>query len=148
MSVASQERVRPAGPTAAKQPIAPWRRILRPIHARAVHRFRTAAESADVSKLRSLLAPDVAVVIDAGDVEHPTIRVIAGIQDAVTMLLHGMAGRPGLSIDERAVNGQAGLTLNHFDEEFATITIDFTARLVGVVWIRLHPETLRHWKHV
>jgi len=148
MSVASQERVRADGPTTAKQPIAPWRRILRPIHARAVHRFRAAAESADTGRLGSMLAPDVAVVIDAGDVEHPTIRVIAGIQDAVTMLLHGMAGRPGLSIDERAVNGQAGLTLNHSGEEFATITIDFTARLIGVVWIRLHPETLRHWKHV
>lgn len=148
MSVASQERIRTDGPSTAQNRVAPLRRILRPIHTRAVHRFRTAAESADAHRLGSLLAPDVAVVIDAGDVEHPTIRVIAGIQDAVTMLLHGMAGRPGLSIDERAVNGQAGLTLNHNDQEFATITIDFTARLIGVVWIRLHPETLRHWKHV
>lgn len=148
MSVASQEKIRTDGQTTAEQRIAPLRRIMRPIHTRAVHRFRVAAEGADASRLGSLLAPDVAVVIDAGDVEHPTIRVMAGIQDAVTMLLHGMAGRQGLSIDERAVNGQAGLTLNRDDEEFATITIDFTARLIGVVWIRLHPETLRHWKHV
>lgn len=123
-------------------------RITRPLHHRAVHEFREAAEHGDAAHLASLLVPGVAVVVDSGDREHPAIRVVRGIHDALVLLLHGMAAKPGLVIDERSVNAQAGLILNRHDEPIAAMTLDFTGGLISVVWIRLRPEKLRHWNEV
>ncbi len=123
-------------------------RIARPLHHRAVHEFREAAEHGDAAHLASLLDPAVAVVVDAGDRTHPAIRVVRGIHDALVLLLHGMAAKPGLVIDERSVNAQAGLILNRHDEPIAAMTIDFTRGLISMVWIRLRPEKLRHWNEV
>ena len=66
------------------------------------------------------------------------------MRDAITLLVHGMAARPGLVIDELAVNAQAGLMLSRGDETIAAMTIDFTGGLVSMVWIRLRPVRLRH----
>lgn len=123
-------------------------RIVRPLHHRAVHEFRDAAEHGDAERLATLLDPGVAVVVDAGDRAHPAIRVVRGIQDALVLLMHGMAGGPGLVIDERPVNAQAGLVLDRHDERIAAMTLDFTRGLISVVWIRLRPEKLRHWIEV
>jgi RNA polymerase sigma-70 factor (ECF subfamily) len=122
-----------------------WNWLARPNRYRGVHNFRVAAESADTARLASLLDPGVAVVVDAGDAEHPRVRVVGGINDATALLVHGMAARPGLIIDERSINGQAGLMLNGEDDSRAAINIDFAGRLISVVWILLHPEKLRHW---
>ncbi|WP_232499254.1 hypothetical protein [Agromyces humatus] len=113
-----------------------------------MHEFRTAAESGDATRLGSLLDPGVAVVVDDGDQDHPTIRVVRGVRDAITLLLHGMAEKPGLVIDERPVNAQAGLMLNRGDETIAAMTIDFTHGLISLVWIRLRPVKLRHGNEV
>ncbi|WP_448002524.1 hypothetical protein [Agromyces bauzanensis] len=123
-------------------------RIARPLHHRAVHEFRDAAEHGDAERLASLLDPGVAVVVDTGDREHPAIRVVRGIHDALVLLMHGMAAKPGLVIDERSVNAQAGLILNRDDEPIAAMTVDFTRGLISMVWIRLRPEKLRHWNEV
>lgn len=126
-----------------------WEWLARPNRYRAVRRFRVAAESGDPTQLAPLLAPGIAVVVDAGeDLTEPTIRVVTGLDDAVALLLHGMAVRPGLRVLERSVNGQAGLILARYDEVGAAMTLDFTGRLISVIWIRLRPENLRHWNRV
>lgn len=122
-----------------------WNWLARPNRYRGVHNFRVAAESADIARLASLLDPRVAVVVDAGEAEHSRVRVVGGISDATALLVHGMATRPGLMIDERSINGQAGLMLNGDNETVAAINIDFAGRLISVVWILLRPEKLRHW---
>ncbi|SEC12892.1 RNA polymerase sigma-70 factor, ECF subfamily [Paramicrobacterium humi] len=125
-----------------------WDWLARPMHYSAVHEFRVASESGDPVSLAALLDPAVAVVVDAGEESDSSIRVVGGVGDAVALLVHGMAPRPGLVIEERSVNGQAGLMLNHGDEASAAITIDFTGHLISAVWIRLRAQRLRHWNHV
>ncbi|MGR0320358.1 hypothetical protein [Agromyces sp. ZXT2-3] len=120
----------------------------RPLHHRAVHVFRRAAECGDGERLAALLDPGVAVVVDAGDRDQPRVRVVHGVYEAIALLMHGMAAKPGLIIDERAVNAQAGLTLSRDGETIAAMTLDFTRGLISVVWIRLRPEKLRHWREV
>ncbi|HEU4797664.1 MAG TPA: hypothetical protein VFT63_01980, partial [bacterium] len=120
----------------------------RPTHYRAVRDFRIAAESGDAERLASLLDPGVAVVVDSGETQPPTIRAVGGICDAIALLLHGMAAQPGLALAERSINGQAGLTLSRGDEVTAAMNVDFTGRLISMVWIRLRPEMVRHWNKV
>ena len=125
-----------------------WDWLTRPANYRAVHEFRVAAESGDAARLTTLLAPDVAVVVDSGEAEQRPPRVVGGIYDAVTLLLYGMAGKPGATLVERPINGQSGLTVNRGDEVTAAMTLDFTGGLISMVWIRLHPVMLRHWNQI
>jgi hypothetical protein len=127
---------------------AAWDWLARPTHYRAVHKFRVAAQSGDAVQLAPLLHRRSAVVVDAGGAEQPEVLVVRGAYDSIALLLHGMAEQPGLVIDERSVNGQAGLMLNRGDEVIAAITVDFTGRFISTVWIRLHPQPLKHWNHV
>jgi hypothetical protein len=120
----------------------------RPLHHRAVHEFREAAEHGDAERLAALLDPAVAVVVDNGDLDQRSVRVVRGVQDAIALLLHGMASEPGLVIDERPINAQAGLMLSRCGRTLAAMTLDFTRGFVSVVWIRLHPVQLRHWNAV
>ena len=120
----------------------------RPLHHRAVHAFRRAAESGDTERLAAMLDPGVAVVVDAGDRHQPMPRVVRGASDAIALLLHGMAAKPELVIDERSVNAQAGLMLSRRGETIAAMTVDFTRGLISMVWIRLRPVKLRHWNEV
>ena len=120
----------------------------RPLHHKAVHAFRRAAESGDTERLASLLDPGVTVVVDAGDRDQPMVRVVRGAYEAIALLMHGMAAKPGLVIDERSVNAQAGLMLSRGGETIAAMTVDFTRGLISMVWIRLRPEKLRHWNEV
>ena len=144
MSAESKQTTGPQKPAASNR----WRWLVRPAHHRRVHEFRVAAESGDAERLGTLLDPGVAVVVDDGDRRHPAIRVVRGVRDAITLLVHGMAARPGLVIDERAVNAQAGLMLSRGDETIAAMTIDFTGGLISMVWIRLRPVRLRHGNEV
>lgn len=123
-------------------------RFMRPLHHRAVHKFRDAAENGHADRLVSLLDPDVAVVVDRGDREDAAIRVVRGAYEATALLIHGMAAKPDVVIEERAVNAQAGLMLNRGNRTIAAMTVDFTGGLISVVWIRLRPQQLRHWNEV
>ncbi|MGN6127971.1 MAG: hypothetical protein ACTHON_15525 [Humibacter sp.] len=122
-------------------------RLIAPLHHRAVHEVCAAAVDGDSARLRTLLAPDVAVVIDGGDA-FPMLRVIRGVDDALMALIHGLATEPDVVVEEDAVNAQAGLMLRRSGRAIAAITIDFSGHLVSVVWVRLYPEQLRRWNHV
>jgi len=139
MTLTSQESTRQM-PTDAGHPLTAaldW--LTRPLRRRAVHRLRSAAESADTSLLASLLDPGVSVVVDSGDAEHPTVRVVGGIHDATTLLIHGMSAKAGVVVEERPVNGQAGLMLSRGRRTVAAVTVDFVGPLVSLVWVRLQP---------
>ncbi|KQX07683.1 hypothetical protein ASC59_08100 [Leifsonia sp. Root1293] len=107
-----------------------------------------AAEHASAADLAALLDPGVTVVVDSGETTPPTIRVVRGTHDAVPLLRHGMGSQEGLVIVERSVNGQAGLMLSRDGNATAAVSVDFAGELVSMVWIRLHPETQRHWNTV
>jgi hypothetical protein len=59
-----------------------------------------------------------------------------------------MGAQPGLAVTERAINGQAGLTLSRGGEVTAAINVDFSGRLISMVWIQLQPELVRRWNTV
>jgi hypothetical protein len=141
-NTAAGRRIGPTALTAA------WEWLARPTHYRAVRKFRVAAQRGDAERLTSLLEPGIAVVVDAGQGDAHPIRVVSGTHDAVALLSHGMAEQPGRVVAERSVNGQAGLMVSDGTETSAAITVDFTGRRISVVWIRLHPTTLRHWNMV
>ena len=103
---------------------------------RSVHALRAALASRDASLLESLLGPDVAVVVESGTEEAPTIRMVRGAYDAVPLLMHGLASRPGLTIAEREVDGQAGLVIRGGGVDPIAVTVDFTGRLIAALWIR------------
>jgi hypothetical protein len=104
---------------------------------RSVHALRAALERRDASLLESLLGPHVAVVVESGAEEAPTIRMVRGAYDAVPLLVHGLASRPGLTIAEREVDGQAGLVIRGGGAEPIAVTVDFTGRAIAALWIRL-----------
>ena len=125
-----------------------WEWLARPAHYRAVRNLRLAAESSDTERLASLLDPLVAVVVDGGNTGHRSIRVVAGRHDATALLVYGVGHQEGRFVVERSVNGQAGLVLSEDGKSTAAISIDFSGRLVRVVWVRLQSTTLRHWNTV
>lgn len=148
MPLASQDTTLVRRSSAPMPWAAAWEWLVRPNHYRAVHSLRMAAERGDAQRLASFLDPRVSIVVDSGDAEHPTIRVVNGVRDAIALLVHGMGARPGRVVVERSVNGQAGLVLSSDDEAEAAIAVDFTGRLVSMMWIRLQPRMQRHWNAV
>ena len=110
---------------------------VRSSHRRTVHELRVAAQSGDSERLATLLQPGVAVVVESGQTDAPQIRMVNGAYDAVAVLRHGLAAQPGLVVAERPVNGYAGLVLSRGDRQTAAVTVDFSGRLIGSVWIRL-----------
>jgi hypothetical protein len=148
MPLTSNESIRTGRADAASPWAAAWKWLTRPTHFRAVRDFRIAAERRDAARLVTLLHPDVAVLVDSGDTEHQTIRVVHGTYDAIPLLLHGLGSQPGLQIAERSINGQAGLTLSRDGGVTAAINVDFTGRLISMVWIQLQPELQRNWNTV
>jgi RNA polymerase sigma-70 factor (ECF subfamily) len=147
MTLTSKEKVRTEDRRAPSPWAAAWYWLARPTRYRAVHNFRVAAENGDEERLAALLDATVAVVVETGDEDGPTIRVVVGKASAMPVLVHGFT-EPDLVIEERAVNGQAGLIFRRDGEMTAAVTVDFEGPYVSVVWVRLQPERLRHWNHV
>jgi hypothetical protein len=107
-----------------------------------------AAETGDRERLRSLLAPSVSVVVVAGEGDPSAMRVIQGLADATVVLEHGFARTDGVLVDERSVNSQAGLIITRAGAPVASVAVDFTGRLITMIWVRLDPVGRRHWNTV
>lgn len=116
--------------------------LFRP-HGQAVHRLRMTLERRDAAQLAQLLDPDVAVVLHVGEAESRVIKWVSGIRDAVALVTSEVA-KPGVTITERSVNGQAGLLLSGARHESALVAVDYTFGLISMIWIRLNPVVLRH----
>jgi RNA polymerase sigma-70 factor (ECF subfamily) len=110
---------------------------------RTVGALRAAASDRDLRRLRELLAPDVAVVVDAGRPDRAKVRVVRGPEDASLLLVHALSAREGLEVAERPVNDRPGLVVSRGGRPTAAIAVDLTDRLVSVVWVRLDPAPLR-----
>lgn len=139
---------RTIGPVLARIGWAAWEWLARPLHYRAVHQLHVAAETGDRGRLRAMLAPTVSVVVDSGGGGAPGVRVVQGIEDASALLEHGFARPDGASVDERSVNGQAGLIISRAGAPIAAVAVDFTGRHISMVWVRLDPVGRRHWNSV
>lgn len=108
-----------------------------------VGELRAATAARDARRLRRLLDPDVAVVVDAGEGDRAKVRVVRGVDDAALLLASGLGARHGREVVERPVNGRPGLLVRRDGQPTATIAVDVTAGRVSVVWVRLGATVLR-----
>ena len=136
------------GPALARFSWSVWEWLARPLHYRAVHQLHVAAETHDRDRLRSLLAPTVSVVVDSGTGDPAGVRVVQGFEDATVVLEHGFAEMAGVLVDERSVNSQAGLIITRSGAPIASVAVDFTGRLITMIWVRLDPVGRRHWNTI
>ncbi|WP_285115096.1 hypothetical protein [Leifsonia sp. fls2-241-R2A-40a] len=110
---------------------------------RTVGQLGAAASARDFRRLRSLLDPAVAVVVDAGERAGVGKRVVRGVEDASLLLTHALSARPGMVVAERPVNDRPGLLVSRDGRPTAAIAVDLSGDLVSVVWVRLDPAPLR-----
>ncbi|WP_431219240.1 hypothetical protein [Leifsonia xyli] len=108
-----------------------------------VRDLRAAASDRDLRRLRDLLDPDVAVVVDSGEPDHAKVRVVRGAGDASLLLARGLGALDGREVAERPVNGGPGLIVTDEGRTSAAVAVDLTGRRVSVVWVLLHPPTMR-----
>jgi len=125
-----------------------WEWLVRPLHYGAVRRLRLAAQQGDGPLLASMLARDVALVVQSTRGETERVMVVRGPRDVVAALQHGMTAPRNAVAEERSVNGQAGIVITSGERASAVLTVDFTGRLVSMIWVRLHPDLLKHWNRV
>jgi RNA polymerase sigma-70 factor (ECF subfamily) len=121
-----------------------WLPAMRTGRRRLVSELREAAAARDLPRLRSLLAPEAAVVVDAGEPDRAMFRVVRGAEDAALLLTHALGSQPGLEVSERSVNDRPGLIVSRRGRATAAIAVDVSGAAVDVVWVRLHPTLLRH----
>ncbi|MGB3376167.1 MAG: hypothetical protein WBA87_13635 [Microbacterium sp.] len=117
-----------------------WEWAARPSHYGAVRRLRTLAQAQDLPALIAVLHPDVTVAVTSMREGREDTVVARGARDAAPVLLHGFRGGDGVVVAERSINGQAGLAVTSGDELTALVTVDFTGRLVSLVWVRMRPD--------
>lgn len=120
-----------------------WLPSALPRRRHTVGELRAAASARDLRRLRTLLDPDISVVVDAGDPDRSTVRVVRGVEDATLLLAHGLGAQSGLQVTERPVNGSPGLLVSRDGRTTASIAVDLTGRLISVVWVRLNPVAQR-----
>jgi hypothetical protein len=113
-----------------------------------VRLLHAAAEARDGEQLRALLAPTVSVVIDSGSGEASGVRVFQGVEDAQVVLEHGFARSADVLVKEASVNSQAGLIISRAGTTTACVAVDFTGRLITMIWVRLEPAARRHWNTI
>ncbi|MDR6611116.1 hypothetical protein [Leifsonia sp. 1010] len=121
----------------------PWLHTVHTRRRQLVSELRAATAARDARRLRRLLDPDVAVVVDAGEGDRAKVRVVRGVEDAALLLAYGLGDRRGREVVERPVNGRPGLLLRRDGKPTATIAVDVTAGMVSVVWVRLGGTVLR-----
>lgn len=142
MNVLTSTQARKQGEHATSVRGALWEWLARPSHYLAVRRFWTIAQGQDLSALAATLHPDVTVAVTFSHGGLEKTVVARGARDAAPILFRGFRGGPGVHVAERAIDSQAGLVMTCGDEVTALITVDFTGRLVSLVWVRLRPEHL------
>ncbi|MFF9564724.1 hypothetical protein ACF1AJ_15370 [Leifsonia sp. NPDC014704] len=121
----------------------PWLPSVLTRRRQLVSELRAATAARDARRVRRLLDPDVAVVVDAGEGDRAKVRVVRGVEDAALLLAYGLGDRQGREVVERPVNGRPGLLLQRDGKPTATIAVDVTAGMVSVVWVRLDGTVLR-----
>jgi RNA polymerase sigma-70 factor (ECF subfamily) len=113
--------------------------------ARIVRAFKQAWEARDIDALIGLLDPDVTVITDGGGLVSAVLQPVEGGEQVARGCLD-LAGRaPGLTLLERAVNGQPGLLAQQDGTLTAVLAFDIAGDRIKHIWVILNPEKLRPW---
>jgi RNA polymerase sigma factor (sigma-70 family) len=110
-----------------------------------VRDFKRAWESQDIAALVRLLDPDAMAIADGGGVVQALLEPLHG-SDAIALALVDLARTvPGLTMLERAVNGQPGLVLKQDGTIVTVMAFDVASNRITHIWAVRNPEKLRPW---
>jgi RNA polymerase sigma factor (sigma-70 family) len=110
-----------------------------------VRDFKRAWEAKDIDALIGLLDPDATVTSDGGGVVRAALRPIEGSERVARFALHLSDRAPGLTVVERAVNGQPGLVAEQDGVTVAVIAFDVACDRIRHIWAVRNPGKLRPW---
>jgi RNA polymerase sigma-70 factor (ECF subfamily) len=138
-------------PAACRQLASSARRRIRASRAPAASRaqqagivraFKQAWEAKDIDALIGLLDPGATVVADGGGAGAQPIEGREQIARACVELADRA---PGLTIQERTVNGQPGLVTQQNGVTAAVLGFDVARDQITHIWAVLNPDKLRLW---
>jgi RNA polymerase sigma-70 factor, ECF subfamily len=109
-----------------------------------VRAFKQAWEARDIDALIALLDPGATATGDGGGLVRAELRPIEGAEQ-IARYLAGLAGRPGLTVLERTVNGQPGLVAQADGTTIAVYAFDVAGDRIKHIWTVLNPDKLRPW---
>jgi RNA polymerase sigma-70 factor, ECF subfamily len=142
-------------PAAARQLAASARRHIRDErsqpadlreHERLVSAFGAACESGDLAALIDILDPQVVTVSDGGGRVSAARRPVTGADNVARLLLGILAkAAPGVAIEPREVNGQAGFAVVDGGQVTGVVALGTSGERIRNIWIMLNPEKLRAW---
>ena len=108
-----------------------------------VRDFRQAWEAKDINALIALLDPGATATADGGGLARVVPRPIKGAEQIARFYTD--LAIPGLTILERAVNGQPGLVAQRDGTTIAVYAFDIADDRIRHIWAMLNPDKLRPW---
>ncbi|WP_018531736.1 RNA polymerase sigma factor SigJ [Streptomyces sp. HmicA12] len=135
LAVSARRRVRGARPPAAMEAE----------HAAVVRDFKAAWDAKDIRALIGLLAPDVTAVGDGGGVVSALLHPVEGGEPVAQYFMMLSERVPGLTVEERTVNGQPGFVLQASGALAAVMAFDVADGRIRNIWTVRNPEKLRPW---
>ncbi|MCO1658936.1 RNA polymerase sigma factor SigJ [Pseudonocardia humida] len=120
-------------------PVAPDRR------AGIVRDFKRAWEAKDIPALIGLLDPGVTAIGDGGGLVSAELHPVTGGEEVARFFVELADRAPGITLLERAVNGQPGLVIRDGDAVGAVMAFDVAGDRITRIWAVRNPEKLRPW---
>jgi len=107
--------------------------------------FKAAWEAKDIGALIGLLDPAAIAVADGGGLVSAARRPIEGGEEVARYLAAIASRTPSLTIRERTVNGQPGLTAEQDGVTVTVFAFDLAAGKITRIWITRNPDKLTRW---
>ena len=109
----------------------------------AVEDLRLALAAGDRDGIRSMLHPDVVMIIDSGGRMPQSSTAVDGTHTASAELAALVATGPTVSI--ASINGSAGLVLERDGAVVAAVSVESRSGLLSRIWVVCNPDKLTHW---
>jgi RNA polymerase sigma factor (sigma-70 family) len=113
--------------------------------AEVVRGFKQAWEAKDINALIGLLDPDATATGDGGGHVTAALHPVIGGEQVAHYLVRIVDLAPDLTILERTVNGQPGLTAQQDGVTVLVMAFDVAGEKIKHIWGVRNPEKLRPW---
>jgi RNA polymerase sigma factor (sigma-70 family) len=107
--------------------------------------FKQAWGEKDIGALIGLLDPDATAIADSGGLANALPGPIQGGAQIARACVDLIDRAPGLTIQERSVNGQPGLVAQRDGVTAAVLAFDIASDRIKYLWVILNPAKLRPW---
>ena len=110
-----------------------------------VRDFKQAWEEKDINALIGLLDPDATAIGDGGGLVSAELQPVRGAERIAHFFVDRAGSVPGLTLLERTVNGQPGLTAQLDGVTLTVMAFDIAGGRIKHIWTVLNPDKLRPW---